>query len=408
MFKKIALIVLFLGVTFGVGYMLYRFFFGAPVVTPPPTGNEVGVPGTGAGLPTANEGRPPATGGAGAGGPGTGITPAANVSSVAAGGPTAIQTISEQQTMGVHATTGGNVAYYDTREGKFYQVMPDGKTQVLSDRAFPEAEAVDWAPTGNKVLVTFPDASKVIYDFATQKQVTLPKHWQDVTFTPDGSSVVAKSIGLDPGSRWLVSAKSDGSSEKLIEPLGENGDKVTISVSPDESIVAFSDTSDPVGFSTRDLLVIGQNHENFQALRVEGFDFVPEWSPNGNHLLYSAAGQAGDFAPMLWLVNGSNGTLGAGRQNLGIRTWADKCVFQGEDTVYCAVPQSLPRGAGLQRDIADTIPDSVLKVDLQSGTASLVGSPENPTSMRTLTLSSDGSKLYFTTPNGALKEMRLR
>ncbi len=99
MLKKIALIVLFLGVTFGVGYMLYRFFFGTSVVTPP-TGGEVSVPDTSAGLPTANEGRPPAAGGVGTGGPGAGITPAANVSNIAAGGPTAIQTISEQQTMG--------------------------------------------------------------------------------------------------------------------------------------------------------------------------------------------------------------------------------------------------------------------------------------------------------------------
>ncbi len=405
MFKKIALIVLFLGVTAGFAYLLYRFFFGAPAVTPPPIGNEVTVPG-GDGLPTAGEGRPTTPGGVGTDVPG-GITPSANVSQIASGGLTATKTISSQQVKGLHAS-GGNVAYYDTREGKFFQVRSDGTVQALSSQSFPEAESIEWAPNANKVLVTFPDASKVIYDFATQKQVTFPRHWEDIAFTDDGSEIVAKSMSLDPANRWLVSATTDGKSQRLLEPLGENGDKVVISVSPDASVVAFSNTADPVGFDTRDLLVIGQNHENFPALRVEGFDFKPQWSPNGSRLLYSAAGGTSDYAPMLWLVNGSTGTVGAGRQSLGVRTWADKCVFQGEDTAYCAVPEELPTGAGLERAIADTIPDNVLKIDFQSGTASLVGRPEDPTSMSSLVVSADGSKLFFTTPDGEVKEMRLR
>src|SRR5690349_12282478 len=64
MFKKIALIVLFLGVTAGLAYLLYRFFFGAPsVTTPPTTGGSATTTG---GLPTAGSGRPTT---------GTGTTP---------------------------------------------------------------------------------------------------------------------------------------------------------------------------------------------------------------------------------------------------------------------------------------------------------------------------------------------
>ena len=56
MIKKIALIVLFLGVTVGMAFLLYRFFFAGPVTEPPVTEPPVTEPG--GGLPTAGEGQP--------------------------------------------------------------------------------------------------------------------------------------------------------------------------------------------------------------------------------------------------------------------------------------------------------------------------------------------------------------
>ncbi len=405
MFKKIAIIALFLGVTAGLAYLLYRFFFGAPnAVTPPPTNGEVTTPG---GLPSAGNGRPVGTDG---GVTGSGSLPASGtVAPIASagGGAVATATVFNGQASNPFMSVGG-LNYYNADDNRFYRVTPDGQVQSLSSQSFPEAKEIAWSPDGTHAAITFPDGSKVIYDFAAQRQVTLPSHWQDIGFNSDGSMIIAKSIGLDPASRWLISAASDGSSAKLIEPLGENGDKVTISVSPDMSVVAFSDTADPVGFDTRDMLVIGQNHENFPAVRVEGLDFEPKWSPDGKRLVYSAAGQVSGFKPMLWIVDGSDKTIGNGRRSLGLNTWAEKCVFQGSDTLYCAVPNTLPDGAGLERDIADTIPDSIVKVDLTSGAATLLGAPEHPTAMKSLNVSPDGSKLYYLDVNGSLQVMRLR
>jgi Tol biopolymer transport system component len=405
MFKKIAIIVLFLGVTFGLGYLLYRFFFSAPTITTPLTNG--GSTSTG-GLPTAGTGRPTAGTGELPGGlptsPGT-TTPGGTPGTT---GPGSTSTIAEGSPSHLKISSGGLLNYYDGSEGKFYRILPNGTKESLNADVFRGASDVTWSPAGDKVALTFPDNSKIIYDFQTQKQVTLPSHWQDITFSGDGSTIVAKSMALDPANRWLISAASDGSSAKLIEPLGQNGDKVTVSVSPDASVVAFSDTADPVGFDTRDLLVIGQNHENFPALRVEGLDFEPNWSPNGGRLLYSAAGQVSDFKPMLWVVDAGSDTVGGSRRSLGINTWADKCVFQGDNTLYCAVPLSLPKGAGLERSIAEDISDSVVKVDLVSGTSSLIGRPDQPTSMSSLVVSPDGSRLYYVDENGSLKEMILR
>ncbi len=407
MFKKIASIVLFLGVTAGLAYLLYRFFFGAPTITPPPTTGG-GTTTTG-GLPTAGTGRPTTgTGGVEGGLPTSPGVPTAPGAGVAPGSIGSTDTVATGEIKHPSISTNGSLNYYDSLEGRFYRVLPNGERQSLNAQRFSDAQNVTWSPAGNKVAITFPDSSKIIYDFESQKQVTLPSHWQDIAFNSDGSTIVAKSMALDPANRWLISAASDGSSAKLIEPLGQNGDKVTVSVSPDTSVVAFSDTADPVGFDTRDLLVIGQNHENFPALRVEGFDFTPNWSPSGSRLLYSAAGQVSDYKPLLWIVDGSSDTVGGGRRSLGLNTWADKCVFQGDSTLYCAVPKNLPQAAGLERSIADTLSDVVMKVDLVSGSSTFIGEPENPTSLTSLVVSPDGTKLYYIGQDGSLKEMRLR
>jgi len=404
MFKKILLIVLFLGVTIGVALLLYRFFFaGAPTAQPPTTG---GTPPSAGGLPTAGTGRP--TGGAVQPGAPTGLPAAPTLPLIAAGGVTASPQVTEDFVKNPFTAPNGTLGYYDQNDSRFYRVLADGTKQALSQQKFPQAADVEWAPAGDKAVITFPDDSKILYDFSQQKQVTIPSHWQDTTFTSDGGAVIAKSMTLDPDNRWLVSMAADGSTTKLLAPLGENADKVTVSVSPDNAIVAFSDTADPVGFDTKDLLPIGQNDENFKAMRVEGFGFTPLWSPDDEHVLYSTASQQDGYLPTLWFEGANGDAIGADRVKLNVHTWADKCTFSGADTVYCAVPDTLPDGAGLQRDIAKDTPDSIVRLDLKSGTVLTVGRPENNTAIGKLTVSADGSTLFFTDAQDHLLQMRIR
>jgi hypothetical protein len=171
--------------------------------------------------------------------------------------------------------------------------------------------------------------------------------------------------------------------------------------------VAFSDTGDPVGFDTRDLLPIGQKEENFKALRIEGFGFIPEWSPDGRHLLYSSAGQQDSYMPTLWFQVASGDDIGSGRKNLGVHTWADKCSFADATTVFCAVPDTLPQGAGLQRDIADGTPDHIVRIDLQSGTSRTVSQPAAG-NIKSVSVSADGSLLFMAGADGHLTQLKLR
>lgn len=405
-FKKLGLIVLFAAVTGAAGYFLFRLFFAGP---PAPPVEEPGVvidPLTG--LPVAAPGLPPGIPGVEPGIP-VGLPPAV-ASPIASGGPTQTQLIDDARILAPTISTTGRVTYHNEFDGKFYTVLPDGTVSEMSSREFPGARNVVWSPQADKAVIEFPDESKVIFDFATQRQVTLPRHWQEFSFSSDGGMIAAKSMSFNPENRWLITMGSDGSNPRLVEHMGENADKVTVSVSPDGAVIAFAQTGDPVGFDAKEVLLIGQNDENYKALRVDGFGFQPKWSPTGTHLLYSASAAAEGYRPTLWFVAAKGDAIGQGRTKIPLNTWADKCTFANSTTVYCAVPDELPEGVGLQRDLAVGTADSIWRVDLSSGAVRLVGKPEDDsTTIGALVVPSDESRLFFVDQRtGELRSMLLK
>ena len=262
---------------------------------------------------------------------------------------------------------GGDFRYYNANDGKFYRVLPNGQISALADQVFFNAQKVTWAKNKNEAVIEYPDSSKIIYNFDTNKQVTLPKHWQDFSFSSDGSQIAAKSIGLDASNRWLVTINSDGTGTRLIEPLGDNADKVTVNWSPSQQVAAFSQTGAPQSGEAREILFVGLNGENFKSTIVEGSGFQPQWSTTGSKLLYSVYSSRSDFKPELWLVDAYGDTIGNNRHLLKLNTWADKCTFSNDSTLFCAVPKDLPTGAGMSRDIAIYNYDDLYKIDLKTG-----------------------------------------
>ncbi|PIT88420.1 MAG: hypothetical protein COU29_01370 [Candidatus Magasanikbacteria bacterium CG10_big_fil_rev_8_21_14_0_10_36_32] len=261
----------------------------------------------------------------------------------------------------------GGVRYYNPNDGKFYTTLADGSTKILSNQTFYNVQKTTWANKQNKAILEFPDSSKILYDFDAQKQVTLPKHWEEFSFAADGEKVAAKSLGLSPENRWLVTINDDGTGTQLIEAMGENANKVIIDWSPSQQAIGFTMTGEELGMYRKEILLVGLNGENFKSFVAEGLGFQPQWSPTGKKLLYSVYSNTSDFKPEIWVVNSYGQEIGSGRNNLQINTWADKCTFANDDTLYCAVPKSMPTGAGINPAVAAGSTDTLYKIDLKSG-----------------------------------------
>lgn len=407
--KRILMISGFIILVGAMGYGLYYFFFR----TPPAPVVPVYTPQQGASgqLPRAggfNGSSSTAQGGA-AGLPSVnGVPQNLQIPSNAPAEAVQTQLLNSQVSAHLSLSPNGAVRGYNTFDGKFYKVGDDGQSVLMSNQAFPNVQDVRWGNVSDKAVMTFPDGSKILYDFTKQQQTTLPKHWDDFGFSPNDSQVAAKIVGNNETNRFLTIANPDGTNAKLIAELGDNQDKVHVSWSPNDQMVAYSFTGDAIGFNEQAIVMVGKHQENFKNLIVEGRGFIPNWSPSGNALLYSVWASDTNYLPTLWVSGANSSNINDGRRSFSINTWADKCVWQSEDTIVCAVPTELKTAAGLQRALQDGIPDSIIKMNINTGATVNLGQPQGNPTVTNPVLSKDGTELYYGDPaTGGLYKFKL-
>jgi hypothetical protein len=393
-YKKLILIFGFIAIVIFLGYLLYALFF--KPATMPPEIKEPEITAT-TGLPIAETG------------PGQIITPTTTkefpeeitegikekVSSIAQGGLTETTELNKASSLGaVLANNGADLQYYDQDSGQFYRINKYCEASILTYKIFHQVEKVTWSPNKDRAILEYPDGANVIYDFTTDKQITLPKHWQDFDFSPNGEQLVLKSMGLDPNNRWLAIANNDGSKVRAIESLGEKDDTVYPSWSPNNQSIAMY--TEGVSFDRQEVFFVGLNNENFKSTIIEGRGFQPKWFPEEGRLLYSVYSSANDLKPNLWVVSAEGENIGLGRKNLNVETWAEKCAFANNQDLYCAVPEELEAGAGLFPEMAKNSSDRLYKIDTHTGLKKLIAIPDNDYNMSNLIISENGSCLYFT------------
>ena len=394
-YQKLFVIIIFLGICFLIGYFIWSLFFKAP--KPEIIIDESGqiisnFPNIATGTQTIIDD----------GGrtelpfePTSPLAPLPSDSSLtASGGTTIAQRLGEDRVSNSTLSSDGSIQYYNQNDGKFYKIDKDGKVVLLSDKVFFSVEDVTWAPGKDKAILEYPDGRKILYNFETEKQASLPSHWQDFSFSPDSNQLVSKSIGLDPSNSWLVVSNDDGSKAVAIEQIGTNANIVYPAWSPAQQIVGLY--TGGVDFNRQEIFFIGQNEENFKSTIIEGRGLEFKWSSEGDRLLYSVWNTEDNLNPRLWLVSASVDSIGQGRRSLDLMTWAHKCTFATNTDVYCAVPQSLPEGAGLFPELADQTRDILYKIDLKTGAKKLLAIPDGAYNVSEIMVPENQDVLYFT------------
>lgn len=406
--KKIFIAGGFILTVFILGYLLYALFF-KPSQTPALIENPQAT-STSGGLPVAKpgNGQTAPAGQTAAGLPKETEQPISRGNAIALGGLT--QTAELNQTPSLAATLsagGSDLQYYNKQDGKFYRLTKDGEASPLSDTIFHEVKKITWSPDKNKAILEYPDQAKIIYDFKNKKQISLPKHWQGFSFSPDGSKIVLKSLADDPANRWLAITDADGTAAQRVAALGDKNDTVYPAWSPNNQTVAMY--TEGINYNQQRVFFVGLNKENFKSLTIDGRGFEPKWAPKGDRLLYSVYSSSSDLKPELWLANAQGENIGAGRIKLDVQTWADKCVFSAAAEIYCAVPENLEEGAGLFPDLAKKTKDNLYKIDTQTGLKKLMAVPDGGFTMSDLIVAADGSALYFTDANsGKINRIKLK
>ena len=103
-------------------------------------------------------------------------------------------------------------------------------------------------------------------------------------------------------------------------------------------------------------------------------------------------------------MNAYGDKIGTGRSFLNLNTWAEKCTFESERFLYCAVPTQLDRGAAFAPALYENMPDEIYKIDLQTGIKTQIPISDDKT-VKDMFLSPDKQNLYFTdtSENGLFK-----
>jgi len=416
-FKKLLLIIGFLGIVIVIGYFIWRLFFqtapqpvipmdnnlitGGDFPTVGPNTSTGLIPGDSSGLPTS----PLPTG------------DIANLIAqdntiynpgpIAVGGVTKTETVNRNPSLNLTLNSEGQLQYYDRREGKFYKLNSDGTKTSLSDKVFHSVKNVTWSPTNDKAIIEYPDGSKIVYNFTTQKQVTIPSHWQDFSFSTSGDKLISKSIGMNTADSWLIISNDDGSQATALEKIGNQHPSVYSAWSPNNQMVAVY--TEGLDFNRQEVFFVGLNGENFKSTIIEGRGFQPKWSTNGTDLLYSVYNSNDDFNPRLWVVSASSDAIGENRRQLNLQTWASKCTFASNNDLYCAVPDKLPKGAGLLPELADQTQDSLYKIDLTTGSQKLIAVPDGSYNISQIAVPAEQDYLYFTDKySGSIYQIKLR
>ena len=424
--KKIILVILFIAVAVFFAWLLYTIFFKPkPAIAPPEV--EVPVVEEIPRLPVTREGwekmtyeerarlglpteqwaeevevpvAPPP------------VVKVPEIDEVAAGGRTWINPVSDVKTTAATLSSDGrNSVYYDETDGHFYQIDKDGNKELMTDQVFYNIEKINWSPTKDKAVIEYPDGFKTTYDFVEKKQYILPRNWEDFSFNPSGTQIGFKSISKYPENNWLAVSNYDGTGAKPIEHMGENADKVMVSYSPNHQTVAFSQTGEPRGTWVQSILLIGLYGENFKPLIVDGRNFESAWAPKGDKITYSVYSLDNDYKPRLYVVNGQGDEIGSGKIDTGLNTWAHKCSFNKTgNTLYCAVPEELPEGAGMIPELAAGTKDKFYKIDVKAGEVFLLAEGAmGGYNVENLYPSDDEEMLYFTdADNGILRYIRLK
>lgn len=405
-YKKIWMIVAFLGVVALLAYLIWNFFFASTFTPSDPLAPNTNI----GGLNPADDGGPNFSTSTGSGQ----LSPSGNINVPSSGGPslpsdaprstdasdlavggiTKVQIAVNSPVLDPFMSSNGQLNYYNQADGKFYRLGTDGQPLALSDKTFHQVSDVTWSTDGAQAVIIYPDGSKISYNFNTGKQVTLPKHWEDFSFSPDGNRLTAKSIGDDVENRFLIVANADGSKATSLSAIGNNADDVYPVWSPNNQAAAMYTRG--VDFNRQEVFFVGLNNENFKSTIINGRDFRPLWSDSGDKLLYSAYSSDRGMLPSLWIVNAQGENIGQNRTELGLNTWSDKCTFATNSDIYCAVPETLREGAGLFPELADQTSDLLYKIDLTTGVKKLIAIPQTDANIGSIMVSDDQRILYYT------------
>jgi hypothetical protein len=322
-----------------------------------------------------------------------------------------IKRISDEAILAPIITDDDTIRYYSKATGKVYEVdFTNLNKKIISDNNLIGLLDVFWSPDKTKVLSKFSSGSGYpkfsFYDLSSQSGMKLSENigsmaWQNnqkVFYTYFNKKTKEKSINI---------ADPDGKNWHKITTF--SADSIQIAPIPKSGFVSFWNKPDSFSETLMQSTPVLGGETKKLASGIFGADYL--WNDTGTLLLRSNVNQKGGHIMELGVSN----NLGGEYKNLGVPTFASKCVWsKNSEYIFYAMPGSISEKNILPNDYINntfTTNDTFWKVNLKTGEKTRLVPLEELTTAYDATnlfLSSNESYLFFTNKiDGELYRIKL-
>ena len=205
-----------------------------------------------------------------------------------------------------------------------------------------------WSPSRDRAAVFYLDDEtlKSFLHRSTTSVAVLPQNLASFSWSPDGKNVA------------YIESKNERVNLVMADAAGKNAKAIATTPLRDAKIrwitadrVAFQ--TPPSGLAEGFLFIFSRSAGTFNKIAGPLFGLMSTWSGDGSRVLVSSTGFNGSGLKLV--VLDASGKL---IFDTGVGTLATKCVFAGNQEVFCALPRALTSNS--------VMPDDYLRGDINT------------------------------------------
>ncbi|MEZ5069536.1 MAG: carboxypeptidase regulatory-like domain-containing protein [Bacteroidales bacterium] len=223
---------------------------------------------------------------------------------------------------------GQKIAYvsHDNLEAHIYTMDIDGSnskkiTRLPISGYHNAGRGYAWSPRGDKIIYAYYDRILEVGADGTGERTlaTAPagRHFRDLSYAPDGSRIVAQTVGSDADQSELCLIQvSDGSLEVLVDSLSGmtespsfslNGNQILFTADVSESLVPDERQLDARIY---EIDLVTRRTWNLSEHRPDGTnDLNPRYSSNGAYIIFENTSNESGATPSIWMMDRDGNSL---------------------------------------------------------------------------------------------------
>lgn len=235
-----------------------------------------------------------------------------------------------------------SLVYFSKTDRKIKQIFLNktGSQEVALPENLSGIANVSISPRGDKAIIKTGEGGKIsfyLFDLISQETAQIKNGVDNIFWDNTGEKIIYKYYEAKTGKRTLNISDPDGKNWKNLADIFFRN--VSASPIPQSALVSYWNSPD--AYEETSLWTVGAIGGDPKEILKGKFGADYLWSPGGKKALVSFVDSRGGGKMILGVMNYNGGEV----RTLNFSTLTSKCVWGGEENIYCALPGSIPGNA---------------------------------------------------------------